>query len=70
MSRVPYEIVAAEADRIIIRMVIAPTLEGMYYYWDLYIAYIEACGWTDQEFDKETIKRVDAAWILRRTNWN
>ncbi len=69
MSRIPYEIVAAEADRLIIRMVVAPTVEQVYYYWDLYVTYIEACGWTDQEFDKETIKRIDAGWFKRR-NWN
>ena len=70
MPRLPYEVVAVEADRLIIRMVVAPSVEEVYYYWDLYVSYIEACGWTDQEFDKETIKRIDAAWILRRTNWN
>jgi len=63
MFRISYEIVAAEADRLIIRMVIASTVEQVYYYWKLYIAYIEACGWTDQDFDKETIKRIDADWF-------
>jgi len=67
MHRVPYEIVVMEADRLIIKMATSTTWERADYYWDVYISYIEACGWTDQEFDQETIRRVDAAW---RKNWN
>ncbi len=71
MLRVPYELVAIEADRLIVRMAVAPTPRQASYYWDLYIVYIEACGWTDREMDLETMRRVDAAWEnLRRQIWN
>jgi len=71
MPRVPYEIVAIEAERLIIRMALSPTIRGSIHFWRRYIEYIEACGWTDREFDRETLKRIDAAWeSLRRQLWN
>jgi hypothetical protein len=70
MARIPYDIVVIEANRIIIRMALAPAWETCDY-WDLYVAYIEVCGWTDQEFDRETLRRIDAAWEnYKRKIWN
>lgn len=69
MVRLPYDIVVIEADRLIIKMALAADWERSIYYWEQYLAYIEACGWTDYEFDKETLKRIDAAWIsIKRRN--
>jgi hypothetical protein len=71
MSRIPYEVVVIEADRLIVRMAIAPTPRQAGHFWNLYIGFITACGWTDREFDLETLRRVDAAWEnLRRQIWN
>lgn len=64
MPRVPYEIVAVEADRLIVRMALAPSIRQAVHYWRRYIDYIEACGWTDSEFDIETLKRIDRIWDL------
>jgi hypothetical protein len=72
MARVPYEIVAIEVDRIMRKMVLASEWEQAYYYWDLCRGYIEACGWTNQEFDNETIRRVDKGWerFFKPRIWN
>jgi len=71
MHRIPYEIVAIEADRLIVRMVLSYELGLSQYYWELYLGYIAACGWTDQEFDQETLRRVDVAWDnVKRQLWN
>ncbi len=71
MARIPYEMVAIEADRLIVRMAIAPNPGQASHFWDLYIGFITACGWTDREFDLETLRRIDAAWEnLRRQIWN
>ena len=70
MPRIPYEIVAIQADRIIFQMVVAPTMRQTIYYWDLYIDFITACGWTDREFDTETLRRVDAAWESLKRQWS
>lgn len=49
----------------------APSWDEATYYWDVYLGYIEACGWTDQEFDKETLRRIDRNWEnIRRKIWN
>lgn len=68
MTRVPYEIVAIEANKIIVKMAASSSWD----YWEQYIAYIEVCGWTDWEYDLETLKRIDAAWetIRFRRIWN
>ncbi len=62
MSQIPYESVAIEADRLIVKMVLATTWAQMDYYWDVYLVFLDACGWTDKEFDAETLKRIDATW--------
>lgn len=62
MVRLPYEVVALEANRMIVRMALAPTLRLSIHYWQRYIQFITACGWTDREFDKETLRRIDANW--------
>lgn len=71
MTRVPYEVVAIEADRIIMKMVIASSWDSAFHYWDLYLEFLDACGWSDREFDCETLKRIDAAWTnIKRQNRN
>ena len=63
MARIPYEIIAPEVERIILHIASSPI-----YYWQLYVGYISACGWTDLEFDNETLCRVDAAWTSGSKN--
>lgn len=70
MGRVPYDVVVIEADKLWLRMVIAPTWDS-YHHWDVYTAFIEACGWTEREFDREMLRRIDLAWDnIRRQIWN
>jgi hypothetical protein len=70
MHRLPYELVAIEVDRLMFRMMLAAPWE-MQHYWDLCALYIEACGWTEREFDREMLRRIDAAWeSFRRQLWN
>jgi hypothetical protein len=66
MPFIPYDLIMMEADRLIIKMVLSPDMST--YYWELYVLYIGACGWTHAEFDAETIKRVDAGWDFNRYN--
>lgn len=61
MPRVAYDIVAIEANRLLMKMITSSDGDP-FFYWDLYIDFINACGWTDQEFDQETLRRVDAGW--------
>lgn len=62
MARVSYEIVAFEADRLIVQMVLAPSLYLIDFYWNAYLNLLNSCGWTDREFDKETLRRIDEYW--------
>lgn len=61
MSRLSYEIIAAQAFRLITAWAVAP-----HHFYDeaysTYLLFITACGWSDNEFDKETLKRIDASW--------
>jgi hypothetical protein len=63
MPRLPYELVSIEADKILMKMVCAPNWRA-HEYFERYLLFITACGWTDLEFDNETLRRVDAAWDL------
>jgi hypothetical protein len=62
--RIPYELVAIQADALIIRM----TLSLDSRWWQQYIFFLDACGWTDKEYDQETLRRIDAAWDFQI--WN
>lgn len=61
MTKVPYDLVAIEADKLIVRMALSSIYDS-YRHFRLYLAYLSACGWTEYEFDRETLIRIDAAW--------
>ncbi len=61
MAKIPYDLVAIEADKLIIRMALSSIYDS-YHCFRLYLHYLSACGWTEYEFDNETLCRIDAAW--------
>lgn len=59
-SRVDYEIIAAEIEKIWWKAISEDgDLFEAYYQ---VIEFIEACGWTNEQYDAETLKRVNANW--------
>lgn len=34
----------------------------------IYSCYLEACGWSEQEFDNETLRRIDNDWEFKWVN--
>ncbi len=67
MIKLPYDIVYPYAEQLIISVAMCKNFNKSLYYWDLYLAYIKMCGWTDKELDQETLKRIDKNW---EENWN
>lgn len=70
VNKIPYNIVAIEANKLIVRAVMA---NDDFYHYDLYMDYIHACGWSNFEFDQETIKYIDKNWdSIKRSDiiWN
>lgn len=61
MTKIPYDLVALEADKLIVRMALSSIYDS-YHYFRLYLHYLSACGWTEYEFNRETLHRIDAAW--------
>lgn len=59
---VPYDVIAIEADRLIVRMALSPDYDLSYYFYSKYVLLITACGWTEIEFDREMLKRIDRSW--------
>jgi len=57
--RIPYELVAVETEIILMKIITSDQLE---YWWDYYHAYLEAVGWDDNDFDIETLRRIDESW--------
>ena len=62
MLRVPYEQVAMQVDHFINQMATSRSMEQGYYYWSMYTSFLEGCGWSDLEFDNETLRRIDLSW--------
>ena len=62
MSRIPYEIIFAEANKLFIKMTYATDIKTLRYWYDAYVSLLAAAGWDPVSFDKETLKRVDEGW--------
>jgi len=62
MAKVPYDLIAPEANRLIQRMATAYDLKAISYWWDIYVSLLEKSGWDPVSFDQETIKRIDEGW--------
>lgn len=60
MKKITYEIVALEATKILNKILISSEESMTNDYYDKYVQYLNACGWTDSEFDKESLKRIDS----------
>ena len=65
MHRVPYEIVIIEAERLTVAMALSPTLELARRCWREYISWLNLCGWSDRDFDKEMLRRIDIDWNIQ-----
>lgn len=62
MTRLAYEAVAAGVDYLTNQMIAAKTIEERFYYSEQCAQYLASCGWTADEFENETLRRIDAAW--------
>jgi len=68
--KLPYDSIAMVADSLVMLAVVSPEPRT---YMDEYHDFLMSCGWTDRDFDQETLRRVDAAWerLHRKpTTWN
>ncbi len=61
MNKIPYDLVAIEAEKILLKLLVS---SDKFYYYDYYLNFIKACGWSDSEFDEETLNRVENNWEL------
>ena len=58
--RLDFNFVSLEANRIFMLMIL--NMDQRFEYWDKYQRLLLLCGWSDSEFDKETLRRVDLSW--------
>lgn len=73
MVKVSYDLIVLEVDKLITSMALSSDFDSSCHYWNQYIFYIDACGWTDYEYDLETMRRIDLAWDqinIKKTIWN
>lgn len=71
MPRIPYDIVAIEANKLTNKMMTATTPEQLNKYYELYVQYLTATGWDPISFDQETARRVDEDWEDKKpVIWN
>lgn len=70
-SRIPYERIAPEADRLFTQMTTARDIKTLKFWYDAYVSVLEAAGWDTVSFDQETQKRVDEGWDdTKPVTWN
>ncbi len=62
MKKIPYEIVEVESSKILQRMLSAQDPAESSKIQEEYFQYLNACGWTLEDFDQELMRRVDADW--------
>lgn len=63
MVRIPYEIVAPEAEKLFNRLLDNfNDMDLFEEYEEVYVTFIQACGWTLQEYNEEQLKRIDGGW--------
>lgn len=69
MKKLPYHLIEKTAFDLIKMIAIAPD-QNYSYYLNMYNEYLKECGWTDFEFDNETLIRIDASWDPEDKYWN
>lgn len=69
MVKIQYEIVAIEANKILDKILLSNEDDDIIEnYYSKYIEYLVACGWSNEEFDKETQIRLDKNWFNKINN--
>lgn len=69
-SKIAYELIIGEINKIIIKMTIATNLEEIAFWQEAYVSLLEASGWNVLEFENEMLKRVDEGWDESKREWN
>lgn len=64
MKKIPYDLIAIQADRLVIKAITSPDRKTSHYWWQQYISFLETCGCSTIEFDQEMLRRVDHIWHL------
>lgn len=62
MPKVPYELLAPEANKLILKMTLAKDLKTISYWWDVYVSLLANSGWDPISFEQEEARRTDAGW--------
>lgn len=62
MPKLPFELISAEANKLLDKAISSKTEEEIHEAYDIYMAFLEAAGWSVAEFDDEALKRIDEGW--------
>jgi len=62
MNKIPYDRIAPEIDRLIIKMAQTSSFQELNELIQIFDAYLEATGWDHESFDEEYMKRIDEGW--------
>jgi hypothetical protein len=62
MVKLPYLSIVQEVNRLLVKVGLATTPEEQTYYTELYLNFLAASGWTDEEYENATMERIDQSW--------
>ena len=65
--KLPYSLVTLRVEELVKNAALfslACNYEAAYYFFEEIDLYLSYCGWSEEEFDFETLKRIDKGWEL------
>lgn len=62
MTKMPYEWVQPKVWQLCSQLGEVKDTHQQYAYMDVINDWLQSCGWTEREFDQETLRRIDRAW--------
>lgn len=68
MNRITYETVEVKVWELTLKMGKSDNEKEQFTIIDQISDYIKACGWSEKEFDEETLRRIDNNWNNESSN--
>ena len=68
MRKLSYIQLCQQLDPLIIKMAFAVNSEDFKKFRTTYLSFIDASGWTEEDFENETLKNIDGNWTDKGLN--
>lgn len=70
MKKIPFEIIAPQLNKLTDLIGETPNDDLAQKYREQYLALLEGFGWSEKEFDSESLNRIDQSWEKLKEKFN